>query len=231
MNSQFEVKISLFPYGYKNSYRLTLELAPGKISSITDAFINSTQFKELLANKDLINEKGRDPKLSILEPKVPLKRNELLLLAGKIYGSELDASDSDFEKFQLSITTPFVSSKKNHMHHAFHYEHYGFYPEFLNLQVAARIIPAEIDYFRFGLMTYSKRCVFNIFGFAPVLTGRLLIDSSKDKFSLLVYQEGLSKKTSIPLFGKNILGAVDLALQKACSFSVLEDMQLKSEQK
>ena len=217
---------SLFPYSYRAHYTFSLSLAPGFISRAYDALCRFLA-EDLFANELLVNLKGRDPSQLLLEEGAPPKPHEILYARGILY----DIADPDHPKekehFHCSLLSPYEKSTGGSIHHRSVTHSDPSLPDYIKVQELGRIFPAELTLFRFGVQKFSSRRFSSFIGLAPIITGSILIDCSKDTLHLAIVDEALMRKSAPWNDNYSILSSVNQALQWICDFDLKNDIEEK----
>lgn len=203
---------------WQAEYRTSLSLAPTFTSAVFDCFFRNPRVKAFFASETLLQQKGRDASLRLLSQQpVTQSGNELLFVAGSL------GLEEHIEQFHVRIETPFHSSNRGVVRHSVIEQRSQEYPETIPIYEAGRLIPAQIEGFRFGLQKYATKSLSLSFGAAPVLAANLCFDCSLDTIAILVTDSRLKKKQMLwqddPVFD-----TLQYTLQKVCNFDLQADI-------
>lgn len=216
---------TFFSSRYRAEYSVEIPLAPTFVSRAYDLL--GRHLAELILDPgSLKNMKGRDSTQQLLQLNPTPEANEILMVKGKIF--EADESEERVERspFRCSITSQYERSRAGDIFHSNERKRDGNLPDYVKIAEAGRIFPAEVNCFRLGLQKYNSRIFSSLIGLAPVITGSLLIDCSKDILKLRVIDEALKAKTA-PWNKNSIIYSVNTALRIVCDFELIKDIEDK----
>jgi hypothetical protein len=214
---------TFFPYRYRAEYEIELPLAPTFVCRMFDA-LGRHLSEDVFERESFKNIKGRDSSQKLLDDSSTPEANEIVFAKGVIYELSEDSEKVERGPFRCSITSPYKSSKAGDIFHAKDVTRSGELPDYVAVQEAGRIFPAELSYFRLGIQKYSSRMLSSLVGLAPVITGSLLIDCNKDSLKLRLVDEALNSKKA-PWFDEPYLWGVHSALHFVCDFDLLASIE------
>lgn len=217
---------TLFPFGYKAIYSAELTLAPTFTSVLYDRLLHSPDIKKILTAAPLENLKGRDTLQQLILEASPVQQNELLFAEGTIFFIDTDNQEPESQPFRFSLETPYSGSRGGTILHTIEPHRSALLPEDITVFQLARIIPAELTFFRFGIQRFTNRVFSSLAGFAPTVSASLLIDCSSDLFRFQCSEEGLKSKM-LPWANSATLRTVHSMLSEVCDFDLLKDIAEK----
>lgn len=204
-----KIRWQWIPFGWAAEGDLKVKANQEVLVRTTDTCINRLLPSETFYKKELTDIKGQEPGTITSFapiPEFPIKKPELLFLAGETRTSPDDAAEEDWEPFSVGIYTEFKEFLgPHHIIHTLNEERHGAYPEDLKLRELSISPKVRVKFCRFGYEVFESRFA-SIFGYTPVVVKTLLIECSSENLSIRAVLEGITSKEKLLVRFKEFTG-------------------------
>ncbi len=225
--SQFKTARTLIPWGWEGEYNLSGAVSGENLTAFTRLLVQKMVPLEILAGQQVIDLKGRDPNLLLVDT-IPVEWKprgyELIYIRG-----HLSPEDQDAIEFCLTVESEFAEFVGNHhIKHSCKETRYGDLPPDFKLYTFSSYPDLSVDLLRLGFEFFKSNIFTSMLGFAPEVTERLLIDAKPGELRLRIVQERMKLRNERPLLKDQFLEKLADTLECSLAFNLLRDLSVKT---
>jgi len=215
----------LLPSGFQTTATIHLVLKEGQLSELYDHFAKNILPQEIFRGMPLKNMRGRDNVMSPSYDPNATVENELLYCNGISFYSEepeLLEPAKKTSSFSFTSRSSFQSSTGGSLRFNTNPNQNGILTKEVNPQDYGRMFPAELSYFRAGLLFYRSSFFSNLTGSNPMLAGHLLVEATNDHCCMILMANGQKGRKNLPELPQDYTEKVKVNLLNLFGIDIFE---------